>query len=190
MPPTDPPYSTAVGLEYAETQTYKDEFEQAIQSALVAAKKHLKTPKRAVVSDLDETLFDNREFDREYPVFRRDLWNEWVEKESAPLHSLTAKFLAWARDNGFAVFLVTTRSEEQRKSTIGNLVKKGVAYDGLYMRPVGNVQSHEKLKSHFRKEIQDMGFKVAVNVGDQWSDLAGGFAEDCEKIPNKMYFKR
>lgn len=33
-----------------------------------------------------------------------------------------------------------------------------------------------------------MGFKIVVNIGDQVSDLVGGYALDCEKLPNKMYF--
>jgi hypothetical protein len=33
-----------------------------------------------------------------------------------------------------------------------------------------------------------MGFKIVVNIGDQDSDLAGGFALDGEKLPNKLYF--
>lgn len=190
VPDKDPPYNNVGGLRFSHTLKYRQEFEEAIRSARRYCETHLDAPRRAVVSDLDETLFDNREFDAANPQFDRSRWLEWVRQESAPLYRQTADLLSWARSKGFAVFLVTTRGEDTKVSTISNLLKDGILYDGLFMRPPGNTESHQTLKTAFRKEIQRMGFTILVNIGDQFSDLAGGYAEDCEKLPNQMYFHR
>ncbi len=188
--PENPGYTNVGGLLYSHTSGYSKELAEAIASAKRYCEEHMNVPNRAVVSDVDETLFDNRQFDAENQKFSRDKWDEWVAQERAPVIQQTADFLAWARQHGFAVFLVTTRREDQRLHTIANLVRDGIAYDGLYMRPTGDLSSHQTLKTSFRKDIQEMGFKIIVNVGDQFSDLAGGYAEDCEKLPNQMYFNK
>src|SRR6185312_25067 len=40
-----------------------------------------------------------------------------------------------------------------------------------------------------RKHIeQDLGYDIALNVGDQWSDLQGGYADHYLKLPNPTYY--
>ncbi len=190
VPESDPQYNNTDGLQFSRTRQYRQEFESAISAARLYCEKHKNVSHRAIVSDIDETLFDNREFDSASPQFDRSKWMRWVAEERAPVHKLTANFLSWARSQGFAVFLVTTRGEDTRINTIYNLVRDSVAYDGLFMRPAGNKQTHQALKTAFRKQIQEEGFTIVVNLGDQFSDLAGGYADDCEKLPNRMYFHR
>jgi hypothetical protein len=36
--------------------------------------------------------------------------------------------------------------------------------------------------------IQEKGYTVVVNIGDQFSDLAGGHTERVFKLPNPYYF--
>ena len=44
-------------------------------------------------------------------------------------------------------------------------------------------------KAGTRKHIeQDLGYDIALNVGDQWSDLQGGYADDILKLPNPTYY--
>lgn len=70
-----------------------------------------------------------------------------------------------------------------------NLIKCGIAYDGLYMtRDQDKDLTAAQVKPPLRKAIEDLGFKIVVNIGDQWSDLVGGHAEHCIKLPNKLYF--
>jgi hypothetical protein len=39
-----------------------------------------------------------------------------------------------------------------------------------------------------RQKIQEMRYKIIVNIGDRFSDLAGGHAERVFKLPNPYYF--
>ena len=42
-------------------------------------------------------------------------------------------------------------------------------------------------KSNARKDITSQGYDIIVNIGDQQSDLAGGYAEKTFKMPNPFY---
>lgn len=39
-----------------------------------------------------------------------------------------------------------------------------------------------------RGDIENQGYKIIANVGDQWSDLNGGFSEQNFKVAYPFYF--
>lgn len=180
------------GLEFAKTEDYKKEFSQAVEDGKKACQQFIKENPEAkgmaVVADIDETVLDNREYFETAGTFDWSKFVTWVEQSKAPSLKPTAEFLDWARKKGFAIFFVTGRPESLRAATIRNMVRNGIAYDGLYLRPEKDSRSAIEVKSAIRKQIEDMGFKIVVNIGDQVSDLVGGYAVDCEKLPNKIYF--
>lgn len=180
------------GIEYSKSKQGRKAFTAAVSEAKSFCRQYLKdhpdAKNLAIVSDIDETLLDNRGLFNRVDKFSWPKFIEWVKEAEAPSLKPTAKFLKWARANGFSIFLITGRPEKLRSYTIMNLVKNGISYDGLYMRPEINRGSAIDIKSKTRKEIEDMGFKIVVNIGDQVSDLVGGHAIDCAKLPNKMYF--
>jgi 5'-nucleotidase (lipoprotein e(P4) family) len=181
--------SIANGLAYMKTAQYRREFNHAIESARQEVRKHLGEPNIAIVVDIDETLLDNSPYYRLHPGgYDARSWHAWVDSGRAPALKPTARFVAWARAHHVAVFLVTGRGSQERASTIKNLLNDGIAYDGLYMRPSGNPARAETVKAELRQQITSMGFTIVVNIGDQYSDLAGPYGLDCEKLPNKMYF--
>lgn len=192
--PIDEPngLGNAAGLEYAKTEEYKKLFTTAVEDGRKACDRYLKEHPGAtdmcIVADIDETVLDNREHFSTVKTFEWDAFVKWVSEAKAPSLKPTADLLDWARKKGFAIFFVTGRPEELRSATIRNLVKNGIAYDGLYLRPQGDKRSAIEVKTEYRKQIEAMGFKIIVNIGDQVSDLVGGYAIDCEKLPNKLYF--
>ena len=181
-------FSISEGLAFMKTDGYKKEFDKAIADAREICEKHKGEKNLAIVSDIDETVLDNSKFFATQKQPGWEGWDKWVDSADDMTLKPTAEFLGWARKNGIAVFFITGRSENERKDTIANLVKAGIAYDGLYMRPDNDHSPAEDMKTIYRKQIAEMGFKTIVSIGDQFSDLAGGYAEDCEKLPNKMYF--
>lgn len=179
---------TLPGLLFSHTKAYKQEFSQAIKDAKAAIQKHAGEKNLAIVSDIDETMLDNRAFFEKNPEFHWKEFDKWVNEAKAPSLKHTTSMLESARKKGIAIFLITGRMELLRAGTIANLVNNNIAYDGLYMRPDGNKAPAEEIKTAYRKKIEDMGFKIILNIGDQYSDLAGDHSEDCEKLPNKLYF--
>ncbi|MBX9950227.1 MAG: HAD family acid phosphatase [Candidatus Obscuribacterales bacterium] len=193
-PLSEKDFGSQIGIDFSKTPEYRKETEKAIDDAYGACKQFLKDKQAgrargipAVVSDLDETLIDNRPHFVANPKFSWPAFEAWIKKAEAPLLPKTAEFLSWARKNGFAIFFVTGRREGLRADTIANLIKRQVAYDGLLMRKEGDKGGAESVKVPLRQEVEKMGFTIVVNIGDQWSDLAGGHAVDCEKLPNKIY---
>ena len=180
------------GLSYSRSNQYRKEFAKAIREARAFCSNYLKEhpdkKRLAIVSDIDETLLDNRGYFDKNEKFNWPAFLAFVHEADAPAFSQTEKFLHWARKKGFAIFLLTGRPEKVRGSTIKNLLNNQLAYDGLYLRPDGNHEPAAKFKTRIRTQIEDLGFTIVVNIGDQISDLAGGHALDCQKLPNRLYF--
>jgi predicted secreted acid phosphatase len=160
-----------------------------------------KVAKPALVLDIDETSLSN------WPNLRaNDLgfiadgscerlpkgpcgFNAWVLRHRdgpiAPTHTL---FDA-ARAKGVSVFFITGRHEIQRRVTILNL--HGAGYRGwtkLIMRADSDAKrTVQAYKTEARSKIAAQGFDIIANVGDQSSDLDGGYAECPFKLPNPFY---
>jgi predicted secreted acid phosphatase len=45
-----------------------------------------------------------------------------------------------------------------------------------------------EFKANTRKYIESQGYEIVLNVGDQWSDLQGGYADRTLKLPNPTYY--
>jgi acid phosphatase len=94
-----------------------------------------------------------------------------------------------ARERGIAVFLITGRPERLRAATEWNLRAAGYEWTGVILMPDNlKTQSAVEFKAPERKKITDLGYTVILNVGDQASDLDGGYAERTFKLPNPFYF--
>lgn len=189
----EPKYvSMQEGMKFSKSAQYKKEFAECMASARKACldyiKEHPGANDMAIVSDIDETVLDNRECFKDSDEFVWDEFLKWVEKAKAPPLKLSADFIKWARKKGFAIFFVTGRPENLKAQTIKNLVHANIAYDGIYFRAKGDRRSAIEVKTAVRRQIEDMGFRIVVNMGDQVSDMIGSHAIDCEKLPNKLYF--
>ena len=67
---------------------------------------------------------------------------------------------------------------------------KAVGYSGwtmLVMQPDGNTLPASTFKSTDRQVIEDGGYRIVLNIGDQASDLAGCCSERVFKLPNPFY---
>jgi predicted secreted acid phosphatase len=113
-------------------------------------------------------------------------------------------FVRAAEDAGFAIFGVTGRNDGQKAATLGNLAKVGyTAFDdaNFYTKFVSGTPVPDyltcaavtscttvEIKAGTRAHIESLGYDIALNVGDQWSDLQGGFADEVLKLPNPTYY--
>jgi acid phosphatase len=88
-----------------------------------------------------------------------------------------------------AVFFITGRRENTRAHTESNLKREG--YDGwqqLVLKPDASTQTTVQYKSGARADIEQQGYRIVANVGDQYSDLAGGHEDVGFKLANPFYF--
>ncbi len=148
-----------------------------------------RAPRRpAIVFDIDETSLDN------YPCIERadfaaTALATCVVAFDSPAIRHTRRLFTLAHRLRLAIFFVTGRPEGLREGTLRDLRDSG--YRGKYtllMRPNDYAKpSLAPYKTGARRRITRRGYKILANVGDQRSDLSGGFAERRYLIPNPMY---
>ncbi|MBC7369399.1 MAG: HAD family acid phosphatase [Undibacterium sp.] len=180
-------------VAYVDSGEYEADVKAAVAPALeflaerVARKA---TDERlAVVLDIDETALSNlphmRAFDFGYVPPE---WDAWVARGAAPAIAPVLAFFQAARRAGVAVIFITGRREKDRPGTEKNLHATGFGdYAALWLKPNGAKITTEKFKTETRRKLQAEGRVIIANVGDQESDLAGGFAERTFKVPGPFY---
>lgn len=212
--PRPPPSAATVEREPANLWHLKQELKAYIDSgayergvAAIAAEakawiEHRVTPpadpdrrgleKLAVVFDLDETLLSNlphmraRDFGYEPAV-----WDAWVEQAAAPALPAVAEVYHAARRRGVTVFYITGRNDNGRAPTEANLRHLGLAdHAALFCKPAGSRETSQAFKTALRKRLTEQGYTIIANIGDQESDLAGGYAERTFKLPNPFYITK
>jgi hypothetical protein len=148
--------------------------------------------KLAVVLDIDETSLSNwTEIEQADFAYLPDVWNRWVEQGSAPAIPGTLRFYREAEKLGVAVFFITGRPESQRAATEKNLRGQGYTqWAGLMMKGPQDTDRHiEVFKAAARRKIVEAGYRIAVNMGDQMSDLSGSpRAKVSVKLTDPFYY--
>jgi predicted secreted acid phosphatase len=95
----------------------------------------------------------------------------------------------YAVAHGVGVSFITGRiASIQQQTTEANLDSEGYTQRiGIVFRPSLNDDS-ATYKRDARAALQQQGYTILLNVGDQCSDLFGGNAERAFKLPNTFYF--
>lgn len=185
-------------IKYHDTGAYYHDISGVTQRALYYLKfrinqnNRLAHPKQlAVVFDIDETSLSNYD-DMLYLDFGGTEHN--IEALQSDAHDppipYTRTLYTYAKDHGISVFFVTGRSEHLRKITEKNLLEDGYTeWAGLFMKPDDYTsKSIAPYKTAMRKRIVGMGYDIVFNIGDQESDLKGGYADMAFKLPDPFYF--
>ncbi len=146
--------------------------------------------KLTVVFDLDETLFSNWPHMSAMDFgYVKTEWRTWVDAGQAPAIEPVREIYRTARRLGLEVVLITGRTQKDRKGTERNLQAIGcVDYQTLVFKPDGDERSTAAFKTVERQRLVAGGRVIIANIGDQESDLAGGYAERTFKLPNVFYF--
>ena len=146
----------------------------------------------AVVFDVDETLLSNlpsmEELDFGYVPAE---WRRWVEEARAPALEPVRSLFRRARELGMETLVITGRREGEREATARNLRAAGCSdYAALVCRPEGERGPVADYKAAARARLAAEGRVIVANIGDQESDLAGGYAERTFKLPGPFYLIR
>jgi acid phosphatase len=198
---SDPQNLTLVKNElknYYDSGLYQKELAQVIQKAqeyidqqAELNQKETHHKKLAIVLDIDETSLSNynamikRDFGGTHKQFHQD-----IIAANAPAIMPTLALYKNALEHGINVFFVTGRNENERSATEKNLINAGYSqWSGLYLRPTDySSKSIISYKSHTRQIIAQKGYTILASIGDQHSDLEGGYAKKVFKLPNPFYY--
>lgn len=189
-------------MAYHDTGAYQHEFDAQLKRAQQDVERerlHVKNP--AIVLDIDETTLSN------WPAMKANNLSyisegtcdrlpkgpcgeeAWEERAEAPAFAETQALIKQAEAHNVAVFFVTGRSEKHRRATEENLHKEGISgWKHLYMRAIGDHRPAAAYKAPLRAEIEQQGYTILANLGDQDSDLNGGHARHNYRLPNPYYY--
>ncbi|WP_115703902.1 HAD family acid phosphatase [Legionella sainthelensi] len=183
---------------YHDSGSYQKELAQVIHKAQkyieqqASLNKKEKLPKKlAIVLDIDETSLSNYNsmIQRDFGGNRQQYHQDIMAANAQAIKPMLALYQdALAHDVN--VFFVTGRNESERKATEQNLIKEGYSrWAGLYLRPMSySSKSIIPFKSHTRQKITEKGYTIVASIGDQYSDLKGGYAQKVFKLPNPYYY--
>lgn len=180
---------------YHDSGSYKNDVANVMQKALrylqIRVKQGNFQGKPAIVLDIDETSLSNYKdmVKRDFGGSAEDIRHDEDQAADDAIEP-TLKLYRFAKENHVAVFFVTGRVEEERDVTEKNLRQAGfVNHSGLVLRNGQNKNAPASVyKSAIRKELHEKGYDVILNIGDQQSDLRGGYADKTFKLPNPYYF--
>ncbi|GMA23532.1 hypothetical protein GCM10025864_12910 [Luteimicrobium album] len=173
---------------------------------LADAKRHHEKP--AIVLDSDDTTlwtYDMEVGDMKF-VYSPAEQDVWVQgKDPAKRFSATpamVRFVNTAQAMGFTIFGLTGRNDDQKAATLEDLDRLG--YHGFtasrfYTKWTGTGSSQQpsyitcqtsscttvEFKALTRKHIEDLGYTVTLDVGDQWSDLQGATRTTRSSCPTR-----
>lgn len=188
-------------IAYVESGRYEAEIAAvAEQARSYLESRAQRGGKLAIVVDIDETALSN------LPSLRANDWGliipgpcdlprgpcglgAWIQMAKADPIKPVLALTRLARDRGVAVFFLTGRLERRRSATEANLKAAGYEWTALILKPDDlPTKSAADFKAPERKKLVDQGYTIILNIGDQMSDLDGGFAERTYKLPNPFYF--
>lgn len=180
-------------VAWHDSGAYLRDFAAASQRANKILDRQLRKlpPNAAIVFDIDETLLSNWQFLRENDFgITMAAFTPWAQASRDTTLEPMARVFAKARAYRIPIFLITGRPESLRDATIRNLNDAGYwGWTALYLRPsTDHNTSVVPFKSGIRKSLVEQGYAILLNVGDQHSDLEGGYARRKVKLPNPFYF--
>ncbi|AQK84557.1 Stem 28 kDa glycoprotein precursor [Zea mays] len=150
--------------------------------------------KEVWVFDIDETSLSNLPYYATHgfgtKLYNATSFNEYVLEGSAPVLPETQRLFKKLVSLGIKPVFLTGRTEDQRAITVTNLRRQG--YSGwmtLLLKPVGLKATAIAYKSGERQKLQDAGYVIVGNIGDQWSDILGA-PEGARtfKLPDPLYY--
>lgn len=184
-----------------ELQNYYDSgsYFTDMQSVLNTAKQDLinivksnsQHEKLAIVLDIDDTAISNYadlksvDFGGNY-----DMRYQLLLKGDEPALEPTLSLYNLALEENVDVFFITGRAIKVKELTEKVLKKAGYTkWTNIYFKTdeYKNASATD-FKTAIRKKISADGYKIVENVGDQYSDLKGGYSLYQYKLPNPFYY--
>lgn len=162
-----------------------------LQTRIIENEGKAKKQKLAIVFDIDDTALTS------YECAKKLNFGGTIEQIRSCIAEGTYQVIPqvldlyrFAKAHNVAVFFITGRKQDVMKTTEGNLKHEGYNnWDGLYLESNDyKEKSAVPFKTNLRKNLIDQGYDIVFSMGDQSSDLTGGYADKEFKLPNPMYF--
>ncbi|MFI7002311.1 HAD family acid phosphatase [Nocardia sp. NPDC050175] len=172
---------TAAAARTDGMQSYKgidpEQWLRDVDTALATASADLRSRvaaggKLAIVFDIDDTTLAT---------------DFAIDRDNIPAVDGTLKLAKQADQSHVEVFYITNRNytETGRPSkTRIALERAGLPVHTIYHRTPDDPRGKQEMKTAYRAQIEDDGYTIIQNVGNNWTDLNGGHAERTYKLPD------
>ncbi|KAJ8899527.1 hypothetical protein K2173_018501 [Erythroxylum novogranatense] len=151
--------------------------------------------KDAWIFDVDDTLLSTIPYYKKHGFggqkLNASLLEAWMKESKAPALEHSLGLFHEIKDKGVKIFLISSRSETLRSSTVDNLIDVGYhGWSNLVLRGLEDqLQKVQQYKSDARKRLVDEGYRIWGIMGDQWSSVEGlPSVERTFKLPNSIYY--
>ena len=191
LPPANVGRAVHAAMAYHDSGAYAADLERVGKAALAClATSANQGNKSVIVLDVDETSLSNwQEMKRLNLGFNLEEWSAWASSGKAPAIAPTLDLAREADRLGVGVVFLTGRRESLRNATEHNLRAAGYPrWVRLIMRPNNNHSPANLYKTKARANLEEEGYDILLNMGDQESDLVGGHARAVFKLPNPFYW--
>ena len=195
-------FGTQARIErYLTGGSYDEEFRRVVTRAeAYMVQRATRVAKPAIVLDIDETSLSN------WPAYRVNGWaritagpcdlergpcglRAWQAMGASKALPATLALAKRAETMKVAIFFITGRPPDLREATERNLRQEGYRPEGVILLPAGaTFPSAVDFKAPERRKLTELGYTILLTMGDQESDLLGGYAEKTFKLPNPVYF--
>lgn len=139
-----------------------------------------------IVFDIDGTLLTDSNVSFKYKD-PKDVFKWQYKGCFAPIKPIVDLYI-WCRKQGVMTCIITGRKESLRGPTIKNLLDVGInEWDWIFFKPLSRGKSSvstEQFKIQCRKKLSDECVDIIANIGDQETDLIGGYADNIYKLPS------
>ena len=173
----------------------------------ITKKENMKIPNRAIALDFDDTLVWTKPHSPIQLKFKSTSKYGTVFHfpELSPMTSLVKR----AKKLGYYIFIITSRPPSAILSTIYNIEKYGVPYDGILTssfygeHPIFKSKLRRIIEKHHPDEIKGLNTfqllskknkkikfptKIVLSIGDNWYDIYDGITETGIKLPSPNDF--
>ncbi|XP_058743611.1 stem 28 kDa glycoprotein-like [Vicia villosa] len=148
------------------------------------------------VFDIDETALSNLPYYAKHGFGIEPAnvtsFNEWVSLGEAPALPETLKLYNKLLARGVKIVFLTGRLLRQRDITEKNLKLAGYhTFEKLILKDKSIYQGKTAVtyKSAERKKLEEEGYRIIGNIGDQWSDILGtNTGARTFKLPDPLYY--
>ncbi|MFB8279505.1 HAD family acid phosphatase [Nocardia colli] len=110
-----------------------------------------------------------------------------IDRDKIPAVDGSLKLAEQAEQSGVEIFYITNRNYASTSSpskTRIALERAGLPVHTIYHRTPGDARGKQEMKTAYRAQIEDDGYTIIQNVGNNWTDLNGGHAERTYKLPD------
>jgi predicted secreted acid phosphatase len=175
---------------YYESGQYDSEMKEIIDDAIDELSDVKLKDSSAVIFDVDDTaLIYYKQAEKIDFGFIPELLDKWIRNEEGEVIPQTKRFYDWLVKKNVHIIFLTGRKDDICQVTYENLIKAGFTkFDRLICREPSEYKiSAVEYKQYHRKRLAEEGYDIIACIGDQRSDLVGGYTGLKIKVPNYIY---